>query len=84
MVNDPGAPGGPAARPLDGWKHRRRLVYFGVFYCAAMILYLTERHPESPVVGQTITGLLALLGTILLGYIGGAVVDDWNKMRGAR
>ena len=81
MANEATAAPVHAGPGLDAWKHRRRIVYGTCCYTAVMVAWLTERHPESIVVAQTVSALILLAGGVIATYIGGAVVDDWFKRR---
>ena len=42
------------------------------------MVWLTERHPDSPLVSQVVLGLIALAGGVIGSYVFGATWDDAN------
>jgi len=64
--------------PPGTWTRRRRIIHMTLLYCAAMVAWLTERHPDSPMVSQVVLGLLALAGAVIGSYVFGATWDDKN------
>jgi uncharacterized membrane protein YuzA (DUF378 family) len=64
--------------PAGTWTRRRRIIYATLTFCAVMVVLLTERHPDSPFVSQTILALIGLAGAVIGSYVFGAVWDDKN------
>lgn len=65
---------------LDPWKHRRRIVYGTLFFCAGNVLYLVLKAPSDSLREQLALGLVGLAGAVVTGYVFGATLDDkWQK-----
>ena len=64
--------------PPGTWTRRRRIIYATLLFCAAMVVVLTERHPNAPLVAQTVLALIGLAGAVIGSYVFGAVWDDKN------
>ena len=62
---------------LDPWKHRRRIVYSTLIFCAITISYLVFRAPSDSLREQLSLGLVGLAGAVITGYVFGAVTDDY-------
>lgn len=60
----------------DRWRHRRRIVYGSLIYCAVMIAWLGIWADETAMKTQIALGLLGLAGMVIGTYIAGAVWDD--------
>lgn len=67
--------------PPGTWKHRRRIIYGTLLYCAAAVVWLVERHPESPTAVQVVIALIGLAGAVIGSYVFGAVWDDANARK---
>lgn len=64
--------------PAGTWTRRRRIIHGTLIYCAVMVPLLTERHPDSTLVAQTVIALIGLAATVIGSYVFGAVWDDKN------
>lgn len=73
MASEPAPPG--------TWKHRRRIIYATLVYCAAAVIWMIERHPESSLVAQVAIALVGLAGAVIGSYVFGAVWDDLNARK---
>jgi hypothetical protein len=60
----------------DRWRHRRRIVYGTLIYCAVIVAYLGIWAEETALRTQVALGLLGLAGMVIGSYIAGAVWDD--------
>lgn len=69
------------ATPPGTWKIRRRLIFATLAYCAVMVPWLVERHPDSALVSQVVIALVGLAGAVLGSYVFGAVWDDANARK---
>lgn len=70
--------------PPGTWTKRRRIINLTLLYCAVMVVWLTERHPDSPLVSQVVLGLIGLAGAVLGSYLFGATWDDKNARLAAK
>lgn len=70
--------------PPGTWTRRRRIIHLTLIYCAVLVVWLTERHPDSPIVSQAVLGLLALAGAVIGSYVFGATWDDKNARSAER
>ena len=68
----------------DRWKHRRRLVYAALIYCAAMVAWLGVVAEPSSLREQLALALVALAGAVIGAYVFGAAWDDKNMLKGGR
>jgi hypothetical protein len=69
----------PALRPLDRWRHRRRIVYGTLIYCALHVSGLAIIGTDTPLRQQIALGLIALAGGTIGSYVFGAVWDDKGR-----
>jgi chromate transport protein ChrA len=67
--------------PPGTWTRRRRIINATLVYCAVIVVWLTERHPDSPLVSQVVLGLIALAGGVIGSYVFGATWDDANARK---
>lgn len=65
---------------LPSWKHRRRIVYAALIYCAVALAYIIYDGTDTALYAQVALGLLGLAATIIGTYVFGAVWDDKNVM----
>lgn len=77
-------PDDPGPAPPGTWTKRRRLINLTLLYCAAMVAWLSERHPESAIAGQVVIALIGLAGMVLGSYVFGATWDDKNARNAGR
>jgi hypothetical protein len=69
----------PAARSAPvSWRHRRRIIYGTLIYCAVLIPGLTVWRPDAPLVAQVVMALIGLATTVITVYVLGAAWDDKN------
>lgn len=71
----------PAPLPPGTWKHRRRIIYGTLVYCAVAVPWLVERHEDSAMATQVVLALIGLAGAVIGTYVGGAVWDDLNARK---
>lgn len=69
----------PATPKLDNWKYRRRAVMGSLLFSAGMLVYLVGWAPDDMLRRSIAEGLLYCATAIVLGYIFGAVLDDWKR-----
>lgn len=72
------------AIPLPSWKHRRRLVYATLVYCAVAVTAIIAAGVmgnDSSLLAQIGIALIGLVFTVLGVYIGGAAWGDKNVMK---
>lgn len=71
---------GPGARNLDGsWRHRRRIIYGTLIFCAFCVLYLMFFGTQESALHETIANAAFFLaGGVIGSYVFGAVWDDSN------
>jgi hypothetical protein len=67
--------------PPGTWTRRRRIINATLVYCAVVVVWLTERHPDSALVSQVVLGLIALAGGVIGSYVFGATWDDANARK---
>lgn len=65
----------------DRWKHRRRIVYVTLIYCAAMTAWLGIWAEPSSLREQLALALVGLAGAVIGTYVFGAAWDDKNMTR---
>lgn len=70
--------------PPGSWKHRRRIIYATLIYCAVAVPVLVERHPDSALAAQAVLALIGLAATVIGTYVFGATWDDWNARRASK
>ena len=82
------------ANPLDSWKIRRRMLFATLIFCAIAISVCWFGAHDFLTVGKDmvvnrdafdvyktiINASFQLSGILILGYIFGAVAEDWKKM----
>jgi len=61
------------------WKYRRRFMFVVSAFAGALTLLALLVRPDAPVAGTSITGGLALLGSIVGCYVFGATWDDKGR-----
>lgn len=66
---------------LPSWKHRRRIVYASLIYCAVVLAYIVLKGADTALYSQVALGILGLAATIIGTYVFGAAWDDRNVMR---
>ncbi len=68
---------------LDNWPIRRRVVFAVLGFVAGVIVWLVVRG-EDTALNRSIAESLIWAGTAtVLGYVFGAVADDWDKRKSA-
>lgn len=60
------------------WKLRRRVVAGTLFFCGGSVLYLMIFGPDDNLRTAIANGLVLLAGSVVTGYVFGAVWDDKN------
>lgn len=70
-----------APRYTPSWKHRRRLVYAALLYCAGFVGYIILFGEDSSLLAQIAIALIGFAVTIYGVYVFGAAWDDRNVMR---
>lgn len=66
------------------WRIRRRVVALTLLFCAGEILYLTGWGKDTDLASTIANGILILAGSVIGGYVFGAVWDDKNVMAMSR
>ena len=64
--------------PPGTWTKRRRRIDLTLIFCAGLIAWLSERHPDSAMTTQVVLALIALAGGVIGSYVFGATWDDKN------
>lgn len=62
------------------WKHRRRVVFGALFFCAGAIGYLIGAGEDTVLHRAIAEGLVMLAAGIIGSYVFGAAWDDRNVM----
>lgn len=62
------------------WKHRRRVVFGALFFCAGAIGYLIGAGDDTVLHRAIAEGLVMLAAGIIGSYVFGAAWDDRNVM----
>lgn len=60
------------------WRHRRRIIYGTLVFCAVSITYLLWKGGDDQVHGTIATSAFLLGGAVIGSYVFGAVWDDKN------
>lgn len=63
------------------WKNRRRWIWFGTAFCAAVIVYVLHSGREDAVAETAMVSAFYLLGAIGAGYAFGAAVENVSLAR---
>lgn len=75
---------GACATPRPEWRRRWTMIRLILGFCAALIFYLSVFGPDDRLRESALCGLLALTGSVALGYLGFAVQDDRNWLQSLR
>jgi hypothetical protein len=62
------------------WRVRRRIVISTLIFCAGETVYLTGWAADTELARTIANGVLILAGSVIGGYVFGAVWDDKNTM----
>lgn len=62
------------------WRIRRRIVIATLLFCAAETVYLTGWATDTELARTIANGIIILAGSVIGGYVFGAVWDDKNTM----
>ena len=65
----------------DDWKIRRRIVVGTLLFCAAILARLVVGGDDTELNQSIANGVVLLAGSVISGYVFGAVLDDNNKRK---
>lgn len=67
-------------RPEPGWKHRRRIIYGTLLFCAFCVLYIVIWGSDTRINETIITSSFMLGGTVIGMYVFGATYQDLSLL----
>jgi hypothetical protein len=62
------------------WTMRRRIISATLIWCGGLVTYVALFVEPTTLAETVVSGCLVLMGTVITGYVGGAVWDDRNYM----
>ncbi len=65
----------------DSWFYRRTVIFGTLIFCAIMVAKLVWVGADTRFAETAVTGLLALAGSVVAGYVFGAVWDYRERLR---
>lgn len=65
----------------NDWKHRRRIIYATLIFCAIEVAYLTVRGSDTSLNQAIVTSVVLLAAAVIGSYVFGATWDDSNKRK---
>ena len=71
---------GPADPFKNDWRRRRRMVFWVLLYCAAMLAFCAAEGGDSRVRETIAYACAGLAAIVVLGYLGFPVWDDKNSL----
>lgn len=72
---------GLSPAPKPDWSRRWMMIRAVLFFCAALSLYIAVFGADDRLRESAFLGLLALAGSVVLGYLGFATQDDRNWLQ---
>ena len=80
-ARSPDRPSFAGAAPKPVWARRWAVVRASLLFCAGLTLQSVVFGPDDRLRESALLGLLALSGSVVLGYLGFATQDDRNWLR---